>query len=200
MIQTPGGRAPAPVVGPEESGPRPAAPQVKPQPIAPAAADPAEDEDDEDDDDDDSGAAAGAKPSGIVDVRLTGLQVSSINKPMPVAVWATGGSKLSQATIAIKFDDRLLRVNKVESTGMFDGKLGGKLPFEIKDGMLVVTLTRPPDMANLPVNGQLMNVTFDVLGSGTVSLAVGPAASHVVGVENAVAELRAANALVVTTR
>jgi general secretion pathway protein D len=198
VINTPGGSAHAPVVAPDEQAPRPVAPLAKPQPVAP---DPADDEDDDDEgDDDDDGGPTGAKAPGVVDVRLTGLQVSSLNKPMPVAVWAAGGAKLTSATIAIKFDERLLRVNKVESTGMFDGKLGAKIPFEVHDGMLVVTLTRPPEMANQPVSGQLMNVTFDVLGSGTVSLAVVPSASRLVGLENAIAEVRSASSLVVTTR
>ena len=115
-------------------------------------------------------------------------------------MWAAGEPRLTSATIAIEFDERLLRVTKVESTGMFDGQLGAKLPFEVRDGTLFITLSRPADKASLPVNGQLLNVTFDVVGAGTATLAVVPGASRLTAVDNTIAEVRPDNPLVVTTR
>ncbi len=195
VIRTPGGGALAPVVAPEESAPR--APAVRPATPPPADTG---DEDDDDGDFEDEDDGAGNASTSSLNVRLTGLQMGTVNKPMPVAVWAAGDSRLSGATIAIKFDERLLRVNKVESTGMFDGKLGAKLPFEVRDGVLVVSLARPPDMASTPINGQLMNITFDVIGAGSVTLQVVPGASQLVGLDNVVAQLRVDNPLVVTVR
>lgn len=246
-ISTPSGRAPAPIVQPEDRAPTapPSAVAPRPVPVSPGpqqtpqvqpapAQDDQDDMDDEDDDDSDesdeddpggasakaavpvrseqavaaagataakSAAASTAQPaSGEVSVRLAGLQTGSVNRPMPVAVFASGDSNLTSATLAIKFDESILRVNRVESTGMFDGKLGARLPFEVKDGVLYVTLARPADRAGQPVSGQLANITFDVIGAGTATLSVVPDASKVTAPDDVVAEVRFDNPLVVTTR
>jgi general secretion pathway protein D len=198
VLTTPSGRTPAPVVSPDEAtAPRPtASPAVRPVAPQPAAD---EDEDDADDDSDDDGAAA-AKQASTLLLRLTGLQVNAVNKPMPVAVWATGSPRLSAATIAIRINERLLRVTKVESTGLFDGQLGAKLPFEVRNGVLYVTMTRAPNLADSPINGQLMNITFEVLGPGAATLAVVARESRLVVLDNAIAEVRSESPLVVTTR
>jgi hypothetical protein len=50
------------------------------------------------------------------------------------------------------------------------------------------------------VNGQLVNITFEVLGAGTATLAVVPSESHATGGGDNVAEVRFDGPLVVTTR
>ena len=77
---------------------------------------------------------------------------------------------------------------------------GAKLPFEVHDGILTVSLTRPGAMHDVPINGQLMNITFDVIGAGSVTLQVVPAASRVAGSTNQIAEVRSDNPLTVTVR
>jgi hypothetical protein len=187
------------VVAPEDPAPtRPAsAPPPRPAPA------PAPDDDDEGDEDEgDAGASAQVDPGkpGTLSFRLTGLQVNAVSKPMLVAVWASGESRLASATVAIRFNERLVRVVKVESTGLFDGQLGAKLPFEVRNGVLFVTMARAPDAAETPINGQLMNITFEVLGSGSMSLAVLPKESRLVGRENVLAVARSEAPLLVTTR
>ncbi len=205
-ISTPGGLAPAPVVQPPETAtPVAPAPEATPQPATEFQPSEDDDDDDEDDSDDDDPGGASAKvqqapTSSAVSVRLTGLRTGTVNKPMPVAVFANAGQNLTSASLAIAFDESLLKVSKVESTGMFDGQLGAKLPFEVKDGVLTISLKRPADRASLPVNGQLVNITFEVVGAGTATLAVVPSASKATGADSSVAEVRFDNPLVVTTR
>lgn len=207
MIPTPSGRAPAPVVAPEDAS-RPK-PQTAPVPVSPAPAAKSADADDDDDyddddeydeEDDDGDGDGSAKASGPVNLSLRGLSVNAVNKPMGVAVWANGDARLSSATIAIKFDERLLRINRVESSGVFDGKLGARLPFEVRNGVLYVSLSRPQNLTGQPVNGQLMTIIFDVLGAGATTVAIQPDASRGVGLDSAVAAVRVGNPLVVTMR
>lgn len=211
VIRTPGGRAPAPVVGPEDAvapQPKPTPParneaQAKPvaAPVSPAE-DGVDDEDDDeyDDEDEDEPEASGGAETAMLSMRLTGLQSSSVGKPMPVALWTTGSSGIASGTVAIQFNEQLLRVMKVESTGMFDGKLGNKLPFEVRNGMLFISMTRPPEMAKSPVNGQMLNITFEVLGAGAAALAVVPSSTKMLTVENAAVAIRFDSPLSVVLR
>jgi general secretion pathway protein D len=195
VLRTPSGPARAPVVAPEAAAPKP---------FVPAADDEdAEDLDDEDEDAEDEGEdprADATEKSSVLTFRLTGLQVNAVSKPMAVAVWASGNPRLTAATVAIRFNERLLRVAKVESTGLFDGQLGAKLPFEVRNGVLYVSLARAPNLADAPLNGQLMNITFEVLGAGNATLAVVASESKLVGRENSLAEARSEAPLVVTMR
>ena len=98
------------------------------------------DEDDGWDEDDGDGASMKAPPgkeagNGYT-VRLTGLRMGSVGKPMPVAVWASGGGEVANATIAVRFDEKVLRALKVESTGLFDGKLGAGVEHAGEDDLL----------------------------------------------------------------
>lgn len=208
-ISTPGGRAATPVVGPEDTAPPPkpaAQPPVKPSAAAVPAAvapEPGVDEDAEDEDDgefDDVEDPGDADPNAFVSMRLTGLQSAVVGKPMPVALWSSGSPGIANATVAIQFNEQLLRVAKVESTGMFDGKLGNKLPFEVRNGMLYISMTRPPEMAKSPVSGQLLNITFEVLGAGAATLAVNPTATKFVTFANAPATVRFDSPMTVVLR
>jgi hypothetical protein len=170
----------------------------------PSAAD-AFDEDDEGEDDewedaDEEPSASAKTPPSDFSIRLSGMKTGSVGRPMPVAVWAAGGAGPTTAKIAIRFDERMLKVGKVQSTGLFDGKLGGELPFEVSNGMVVISLTRPPEMAGRPINGQLVNIMFEVIGGGTATLAVVPDASALSGPDNLVARVSAAADLTVTAR
>jgi general secretion pathway protein D len=209
VIRTPGGSAAAPVVAPEDQRPAtPPAATSAPESAAPQPDD-SDDGDEEDDGwDEDDGASLKAPPgsppgkeaaSGYT-VRLTGLRMGSVGKPMPVAVWASGGGEVANATIAVRFDEKVLRALKVESTGLFDGKLGAQVPFQVSDGVLYITLARPAEMAKMPVNGQLVNITFDVLGGGTATLAVVPDSTKIVGPDSSLAAVNPSPALVVTAR
>ena len=137
------------------------------------------DEEDEDEydgeDEEEPDAGTGGAEAAMISMRLTGLQSSNVGKPMPVALWSTGSSGIVNGTVAIQFNEQLLRVLKVESTGMFDGKLGNKLPFEVRNGMLFISMTRPPEMAKSPVNGQMLNITFEVIAAGAAVRASGQA-------------------------
>ena len=83
---------------------------------------------------------------------------------------------------------------------MFDGKLGNKLPFEVRNGMLYISMTRPPEMAKSPVSGQLLNITFEVLGAGAATLAVNPTATKFVTFANAPATVRFDSPMTVVLR
>ena len=224
MIRTPGGAAPPPVVAPEEAepvraqpaapqsaAPQPAPPQPGPrtpgtvQPVQPSNALTEEGEDDEEFEDEEEmegppNASTGAAQEGAVSLRLTGLQTAMRGRPMVVSVLGTGAAPLSSATVAISFDSQLLRVAKVESTGVFDGKVGAKIPYELRDGMLVLSLGRDQGAAPAPVNGQLATVTFEVVGTGPAMLAIVPDASSLIASSGTGVPLRAEGPLRVTTR
>jgi len=197
VIATPGGRAPAPVVAPEESTPRPTTPPPSASP-PPGAAPVDEDDDDEGDDEEDPGDSASS--GSPVDLRLTALQTATVGKPTQVALYASGSSKITTATIAIKYDPKVLRVAKVESTGLFDGKLGAKLPYEAREGMLFVSMSRGADLASQPLSGQILNIAFDVIAAGTVTLSVVPQASRMLGPGNSMSEVRFGSPVTVTAR
>lgn len=211
VIRTPGGRASAPVVGPDDAStpqPKPA-PRSEP-PVKPAAAMPVstvengideEDEDEYDDEDEEEpDAGTGGAEAAMISMRLTGLQSSNVGKPMPVALWSSGSSGIVNGSVAIQFNEQLLRVLKVESTGMFDGKLGNKLPFEVRNGMLFISMTRPPEMAKSPVNGQMLNITFEVIAAGAATLAVVPSATRMLTLDSTAATVRFDSPLTVVLR
>jgi len=199
-ITTPGGPAAPPVVAPPEPvRPRPGPVRQMPQPQAPADMQDDGDDglDDEDEDvEDDPGASAKAAPSPsapsispsvsqpasarqVVDVRLAGLETASSGRPVMVSVYGNGGASLNAAKIAIKFDSALLKVAKVESTGLFSGSLGKSLPFNVEGDVLVVEMSREAGAAEF--SGQVANITFDVVGAGLATLAVLPDSSSLIG-------------------
>jgi general secretion pathway protein D len=198
-VRTPGGAAAAPVVAPEEQAPAQAMPATSPPPDA-ALEEDDEGEDDDWEDADEEPSASAKTPPPDFSIRLSGMKTGAVGRPMPVAVWAAGGAGPTTAKIAIRFDERILKIGKVQSTGLFDGKLGGELPFEVSNGMVVISLTRPPEMAGRPINGQLVNIMFEVIGGGTATLAVVPDASALSGPDNLVARVSAAADLTVTAR
>lgn len=200
VISTPGGRAAAPVVAPEDATPKPKPPPSAP-PKAPTvqATPPADDDEDDDDDDDDSEPNAN-KASSSVEMRLTAMQTASVGKPAPVAVFGNGLTAVTSAVVAVTFDPKLMRVSRVESTGLFDGQLGAKLPFDVRDGVVYITMGRAGDASKQPASGQMFNIWFDVIGSGAATLSIVPTASRLTGAGNAVAELRTSGAVTVTTR
>ncbi len=210
VIRTPGGRAPAPVVAPEEpvaAPPKvvpkaePEKPAVAPVPVAdPGPVEEGYDEEEDDEEEEEPEASNASSGNTIVAMRLTGLQASNVGKPMPVALWTSGSSGISNGTVGIQFNEQLLRVLKVESTGMFDGKLGNKLPFEVRNGMLFISMTRPPEMAKSPLSGQMLNITFEVIGAGAATLAVVPSATRLTTVENDTALVRFDSPMTVVLR
>jgi general secretion pathway protein D len=208
-IRTPGGPAAPPVVSPEESGkPRP----VPMRPVGPQNPNPAVDEEELDEDEEaeeDPGPSAKAAESvppdaspatasQLVDVRLAGLQTANTGKPVTVSLLGLGDHSLNAAKIAIKFDSGVLRVNKVESTGLFSGTLGTKLPYEIRGDVVIVDLTREGGAA--PFKGQIASITFDVLKDGMATLAVVPDASSLVGSSGGLLGLRFEDPLQIRAR
>jgi hypothetical protein len=100
----------------------------------------------------------------------------------------------------VSFDSQLLRVSKIESTGVFDAKLGAKVPYEVRDGMLILTLARDQGAAPAAANGQLLTITFEVIGAGVATLAIVPDASSVEATPGAGVAIRADGPLRITTR
>jgi hypothetical protein len=145
-----------------------------------------------------AGVTTRAASVAAVDVRLTGLETANAGRPVTVSVLGTGNQSLNAAKIAIKFDSRLLKVSKVESTGAFSGELGSKLPYEVRGDVLVVDLTREGDPAAF--SGQVASITFDVISAGMATLAVVPDASSLVGASGGPIGLRFGDPLQIRAR
>lgn len=192
IIQTPAGAARPPVVSAEEGGParqpqRPApaqSPTEQSVQVQPAAADDEEDEwEDEEDEEEEEPPAADAARDSVM-LRLSALQVASAGKPMMASVIGQGGVPVTSASIAIRFDAQRLRVLRVESSGLFDGKLRAELPFQVSGDVVTIGLDRSGTPATM--NGQLFTIYFEVLQpGGNAMLAVVPAATTLVGVNGA---------------
>jgi general secretion pathway protein D len=205
-IRTPGGAARPPVVAEEE--PSRSVPLAPPgsnsltQPPAPEVTDEEDEEflDEEDAEAPEPNAGAQAPKQGTFSLRLSAMQTAMRGRPMPVSLLGSGAVPLNSASLAVAFDSKLLRVVKVESTGVFDGKLGAQVPFEVRDGMLVLTLSRDQGATPAPVNGQLATITFEVIGAGVATLAVVAESSAVEAIPGAGVTIQAEAPLRVTTR
>jgi general secretion pathway protein D len=163
MITTPKGPARLPVV---ESEP--------PSSASGPTSGPTESVEGDDEGEDEGEEEEEPPPAGQAVLRLMGLNVASMSKPLNVSVYAFGGSRPSSVSLALRFDPALVTLAHVDSSGILDGRIGGRVPFEVRDGVATITVTRPENLAGKPLTGQIITFVFNVVAAGEANFELAP--------------------------
>src|SRR5262249_21794932 len=83
-----------------------------------------------------------------------------IGKTFTITVEVNGQSQMSGANVALKFDEKKLRVKSVKDAGLFGNQ--PELGYDINNGNLVVRIKHPQNSPSR-ASGRLITVEFETL-------------------------------------